>query len=222
MPIYRINNQIVLFIHIPKCAGTSIETMLLAHPDCEGQGMYEMGKGNLMLAAGLCSPQHYHADMLQSVLNLARIDFCFAVCRQPLQRLLSEHSMQISKFPDTTIDFERWYLEMRELRSRDPFCFDNHLRPISEFLLPQAHLYSLNMGLKAIWFDLCEQLGIDASLSRILHTRPCDGPMQNSYPLSSDLLLKIRRDYADDFAIAAAVDQEWRKGFQCQHLPRFP
>jgi hypothetical protein len=219
MPIYRIKSQIILFIHVPKCAGTSIESMLLAQPDCEGQGMYEMGKGNLMLAAGLCSPQHYHAEMLRHVLNFANIDFCFAICRHPLQRLLSEHSMQMAKYPGTSSDFCGWYSEMRERRSQDPFCFDNHLRPMKEFLLPRTYLYGLELGLEVIWSDVCHQIGIDSALSKMVHARPCDGPLQNSLPLPIDTLFQITRDYADDFAIHAALDGEWRPGFQCQQLP---
>jgi hypothetical protein len=221
MPVYRINGKAVLFIHIPKCAGTSIESMLLAHPDCAGQGMYEMGKDNLMLKVGRCSPQHYHAEMLNHVLDLSSIDLCFTILRFPLRRLLSEHSMQIVKYPGTKENFDTWYLEMKEQRSRNPFCFDNHLRPAKEFLLPQAYLYNLEIGLETIWHDICERIGITPSLSALLHTRPCNGPLQDDCEVHNDTLSLVKRDYCDDFTIHSTLEREWKPGFQSQHLSTF-
>lgn len=218
MPVYRINNKTVLFVHIPKCAGTSIESMLRAHPDCQGHAMYEMGRDNLMIVVGNCSPQHYHAEILMQTINLSNIDICFSIVRDPVQRLLSEHSMQIVKFPGTTTNFSQWYVEMQEKRVLNPFCFDNHLRPSKEFLLQDAFLYDLHIGMDKIWRDICTRVDIDPSLSAIQHIRPCDGPLQDSIQINETTLNLIAQDYSDDCAIHATLQQHWKQGFQWQDL----
>lgn len=60
MPIYIKDNLEILFIHIPKCAGTSIEKVLRASTSFE----YLFSKNKI---DRICTPQHFHADILSNI-----------------------------------------------------------------------------------------------------------------------------------------------------------
>ena len=109
MPVYRLNGASLLFVHVPKCGGTSLEGMLTAHPAMEQAALYEIGRDNLVLQVSHCSPQHWHGELLQQLLRLETFTLSFTVIRDPLERLLSEFSMQRGKLPETTTDFGSWY-----------------------------------------------------------------------------------------------------------------
>ena len=215
MPVYRINSALVLFVHIPKCGGTSLEAMIRAHPAFEAEVMYEMGPENLFLAVGRCSPQHWHGQLLRKLLRLDRFDLIFTVMRDPLGRIVSEHAMRCGRDPATNPDISRWYDAARQCFQEDPFYLDNHLRPAKAFLLRRARIYTLTAGLEEVWRDLCGLLGIDPALSPVQHIRPCEGPRQQAADLPLDLQQRILEDYADDVAIQAVLDARWQQQGLC-------
>lgn len=215
MPVFRVAGARVLFVHVPKSAGTSLEQMLAAHPACEAQGMYEHGPDNLMLAVGRCSPQHLQADLLQRLLRVEAFDLVFTVVRDPVGRLLSEHAMQRVKRQDTESAFGPWYARMQQLRQQDPFAMDNHLRPAWEFLLSSSTVYSYAAGLPAIWADLCQRLAIDPQASPLLHIRPCSGPKLDEAAIPTATRAQIQADYAGDWALLRLLEQRRRQGVLC-------
>jgi hypothetical protein len=214
MPVYRLAGAAVLFIHVPKCGGTSLEQMLVAHPACTAQGMYEIGPDNLLLSVGRCSPQHLHAKPLKRLLRLNQFDLIFTVIRDPLSRLLSEFAMQRGRAPSSTpADFAAWYAREQEQRRRNPFHADNHLRPAHDFVLPQALVYNFSAGLAVIWADLCRRLEMDPAASPLQHVRPCDGPRLGAAELQAEPRQRIWADYAADWALQAQLDQRLLQGF---------
>ncbi len=213
MPVYRINGAAVLFIHVPKCGGTSIEQMLVAHPACQAQAMYEIGPDNLLLGVGRCSPQHLHANLLKRLLRLNRFALIFTVVRDPLSRMLSEFAMQRGRAPHRTpADFGAWYDRAQRQRQRNPFHADNHLRPAHEFVLPEALVYNFSAGMAVIWSDLCRRLEIDADASPLQHVRPCEGPRLAAAEVADHLQQRIAADYAADVALQAKLDQRLMQG----------
>jgi hypothetical protein len=83
MPLYRINGKIILFIHIPKTGGTSIERAL------QEEGPEALFNSNRI--AGLqCPPQHFHGDILSNIIGDGFIDYAFCVVRNPIDRIVSE------------------------------------------------------------------------------------------------------------------------------------
>ena len=212
MPIYRLNGASLLFVHVPKCGGTSLEGMLNAHPALEQAALYEMGRDNLVLQVSRCSPQHWHGPLLQQLLRLETFALSFTVIRDPVERLLSEFSMQRGKVLETTTDFGIWYQQMQRERRVNPFHADNHLRPAREFLLPQAVVYNFNAGLERIWADLCGRLAIDAASCPLQHIRPCEGPRLSADAVTHEQRSWIERDYGPDVVLQQQLDQRLAKG----------
>jgi hypothetical protein len=215
MPIYRVNGAAVLFVHVPKCGGTSLEQMLQDHPAVQAEALYEIGRDNLVLQVSRCSPQHWHGVLLHQLLRLEQFSFSFTVIRDPLSRLLSELSMQRGRGQRTSEDFGRWYQQMQRERQANPFHADNHLRPAWEFLLPQSVVYNFQAGLERIWVDLCGRLAIDPAASPVKHVRPCNGPQLPIGAVTPEQRAWIARDYGVDWVLQRQLDQRLAEGTIC-------
>ena len=73
MPIFRTTNKDILFIHIPKAGGTSVEKFFYANRfsilfiDNAGKKTQYLNSLNNLTK---CSPQHMHGDLLKSYFDL--------------------------------------------------------------------------------------------------------------------------------------------------------
>ena len=94
----------VLFVHIPKCGGGSVEQFLRSYGF--RQGMFSIDPAyNSVLK---CSPQHMHAELLLGILRVDRFDCVFSIVRDPVERMLSEYRWRI-KHPWARDGFDKWY-----------------------------------------------------------------------------------------------------------------
>lgn len=201
MPVFRIGGKLVLFIHIPKAAGTSIEAMLGLHPQCSSVHCLETGTDNAFNAAAFCSPQHFHAELLKTIFNIRQFDFVFTVIRDPLCRLLSEHTMRIQRKDIADQSFDLWYAIAREQRLENPYVYDNHLRPASEFILDCCHVFDLGDGLSNIWQQVAKIIGISSQDSQTHRIKPCGGTNASTTSVSFETKRFIAEDYESDYKL---------------------
>ena len=80
MPIFRTVNKDILFIHIPKAGGTSVEKFfyinrfaVLFIDNAGNKTQYRNSLNNLTK----CSPQHMHGDLLKSYFDLSKFSSIF-------------------------------------------------------------------------------------------------------------------------------------------------
>lgn len=143
MPIFRKSTEQVLFIHIPKCGGSSIEKVLSSSSD-------------ETLLFGLnefqCSPQHFHGKLLQALIPNSDGINSFSVVRHPILRFISEHQyrnrlrIKHKKKPmQLDEDAKHCIFEYKA----NPFIYDNHIRPQIEYPLRNTKLFTLENGLEA-------------------------------------------------------------------------
>jgi len=153
MPIFHSERHklSVLFIHIPKTGGGSVEQFFRQN----GFSMRLYGKPSQLV----CSYQHFHAELLRHVVNLDKINYVFTITRDPLQRLISEYKWMI-KTPKAKEGFNAWYQAMRGYRLRDPYTNDNHLRAQTEFILPNTKIFKLEDTLEKAIDTISNDLGI--------------------------------------------------------------
>lgn len=166
MPFARSDGRNVLFIHIPKAGGTSIEEWL--------RQSYPLSFHNSHVAHGLpCVPQHFHAQLLAYLFDSAFFDYSFAVVRNPYWRLLSEYNYRMSQrgrrekiFPMPS--FGRWVTSTLRKYEKDNYLFSNHIRPQNEFVFPQTEVFRLEEGLDALEARLAQVLGapLPAAIAR--------------------------------------------------------
>ena len=145
MPIFTspCKNKNILFLHIPKCGGSSVEdffklngfTIDFFSPNTKSY-----------IKHFKCTPQHMHSSMLEEIFKLKSFDYIFAIVRNPIKRIISEYLWQVS-LPIAQNGIDDWYKKVRKLYKINNFYADNHLRPASEFIIQNTNIFKLEKGL---------------------------------------------------------------------------
>jgi hypothetical protein len=201
VPVFIKDQRYVLFPHVPKTGGTSIER-LFQH---NGWRMHlrdaKVGKGRLHYVRR-CSPQHLHAAVLRELIDLSRVDLCFMVVRDPIARFRSEYAMR-QKDPTKSdpASVDDWAGRILARYDRNPYTLDNHIRPQHEFLLPDTEVFRLEDGLDAMMASLNERhdLGVPTEVGHRLKSKDRHGLASRDVQLSPDLEARLRDLYAEDY-----------------------
>lgn len=152
MPIFRKNDVSVLFIHVPKTGGTTIEDTFLANGyqmTFRRGGRY--GPRNAFDEENGCSPQHMHAALLERHFAGERFTRIFCLVRHPLARFLSEYRFRAEsghKLAQDGVDSFARQVLWRYAR-RDPMVLDNHIRPQVDFPWRSCTTFRLEDGIEA-------------------------------------------------------------------------
>jgi hypothetical protein len=223
VPIARIGDKLLFFVHVPKTGGTSIEAYLRA-------------KGPLALAGtrrhgwSRTTPQHMHREIFNELVPPAFYDQGFAVLREPKARLLSEFRMRAEPLSAKLrpvglaraawkrmqgihsygvrignriefLDFDAWVERSFAEYRKDPFYKDNHFRPQHEFVDRSHRIFLFEDGIDPVfrWIDA------------VTGTPPVEGSFheRRSAPLpiecsaATDAL--IRDFYREDHALIDAL-----------------
>lgn len=131
MPVFTRDSDSVLYIHIPKSGGSSIEHE--ASKNGWEESFSVRGKSLNEIKHYRSSPQHFHERLLSEIFDFNEFDLVFTVVRNPFQRLKSEYYWQkaqgiTSKAPTV------WIARVIEEYSANKYIYDNHIRPQIEFI----------------------------------------------------------------------------------------
>lgn len=192
MPLFRFDNAVVLFIHVPKTGGSSIEAALR-----------RMGGRPALLSEtthgyGGCTPQHMQAEVLQSFVPEAFYDMRFAVVRDPQSRLISEFKMRRAgrKLRGLRpIGFAAWVRQTFARYAKNPYVFDNHIRPQTELIPPGTRTFKFEDGLEAVLEHVSKEL--ESRPPKIPHLRTGEAA---SVKVSDDVAEKIAAFYREDYS----------------------
>lgn len=190
MPIFYTDTEALLYIHVPKTGGSSVEALFLS----SGFDAYFLHtRHSAMTRCLACSPQHYHAALLRDCFRLDRFDLIFITVRHPVARMQSEYRMRNpeGETPD------EWIHQALDRQREDPFHLDNHLRPQIEFHVPGAHIFRQEDRFDADWVTQMNGL-----LQRPLVHRPVTRLRSRSEPaaLSAETVRRIEEFYSADMA----------------------
>jgi hypothetical protein len=191
MPLYERNGKIILFVHIPKTGGGTIEKCL------RDAGAREALRSNNRTDFTELSPQHLHAAIYKHYVPSTFYDYGFAVVRHPLDRFLSEYKWRkhLTKLPEFP-DFEKWATRRLRHYPGDQSMLDNHLRPQNEFICEGIEWFKLEGGLETPAVTALSHMGI-ASLPGPLVNMKVSKPTEVS--ISEELLAMVIAFYAVDF-----------------------
>lgn len=198
MPIYRINNQNVLFIHVPKTGGTSIEAFLGEHaqPAMHSQGRKLLRPFRQASLVPALAMQHFHAELLRGMFPDGYFDYAFMVVRHPLRRLVSEygHARQLAR-PGSWLPFGTWSAMMLRLAAFCPNFSNNHFRPQHEFHCFDAEVFKFEDGIESVLQKVAQRIGLPAP-GAVYHKR---SSMMNVHHVSRERRASIQKRYALDY-----------------------
>lgn len=144
MPFIQHKEIKILFIHIPKTGGTSIEKWMKSVSQLR---LFSVGIPH----ASKCTPQHFRDRDIKALFGDDFFDLKLAVVRNPYDRIASEYRMrtQIAKegFWRNGPDFSSWLEDSLARQAKDKFYYDNHLRPQWEFISDKVEVFKLEDGL---------------------------------------------------------------------------
>src|ERR1700722_5127549 len=127
MPVFQKNNVSILFVHIPKAGGTRVENFFRQLG--WKVSLFDGGQVKPSLnTVSWCSPQHFHATILKNIFNINRFEYCFAIVRNPIDRIKSEVRWRKAYF-NPAIEPEQWIENALLSYGSNPFIHDNHIRP---------------------------------------------------------------------------------------------
>lgn len=131
MPLLLKGSRSILFMHIPKCGGSSIVELF------KGNGFSSQLeiRGLAPLKCLTASPQHQTPAILKTFIRQKYLEDIFIVVRNPYQRIRSEFNW-IHRYKNTyeRPDFNEWILSSLRKASRDANYADNHFRPSIDFI----------------------------------------------------------------------------------------
>jgi len=163
MPFFRKNQKTVLFVHIPKTGGTSIELTLRHH--CR---LFFYSPEKPILNS---SPQHFPIKDINDIFGSSFYDYSFSIIRNPYKRIESEYFYQKSMTKNLP-GFNEWLEKSIAIYLENPFYMDNHFRPQSYFLDDSVAIFRFEDGLEKPFLKVCSELGLTKpiELPRILYT----------------------------------------------------
>lgn len=210
MPSLTLSDRLIWFAHCPKAGGTSVEQFMVARWG-DAVGHLHWGwdlwwrRGGWRLADPPNSPQHLVWDDAAAALP-RRPDTIFAMVRDPVARMASEHRWQRRGRRGTLagkalawLPFPLWIRLMLATARHHPHAFDNHFRPQADFIPPEAHVFRLEDGLVPVLDWLAEAAG-DAGGETAAHTAiPHAIPTGKRTPVGAGEAVLIGRAFAVDY-----------------------
>jgi len=203
MPIFRINDQLHYFAHVPKCGGTSVEAYLvqrfgeMALKEPIRKGLPDSARWTKTL------PQHITVAELDLIIPRGWIVSSFATVRHPLRRLISAFFFwrdAAQRIPLGT-DFNAWCAEALPRMAREPFRYDGHLQPQSAFVPPGARFFRLEDGLDGIPAYLDGLTGSSAGPAEMPVHLVGKWRAEEPAPQATEATLAlVAATYAEDFA----------------------
>jgi len=161
MPIYRIANRLVLFVHVPKCGGSSVERWLGGEAQAEAFVDKNFSRRARRRNWTRGSPQHADAATLARLFPRPFFDYAFAITRHPEDRIVSEYRYRRGAGRlHGRLGFSDWLEVVVGATRADPHAFDGHLRPQCAFLPENCRVFRLEDGLEAAMRSVAADLDL--------------------------------------------------------------
>ena len=160
-----------------------------------------------------CTPQHMHAELLKAFVPMEFCDFTLTIVRNPKHRLISEYKMRKDTVEQS---FDEWVQSTFDRYQKNPYIYDNHIRPQWEFITETTKVFRFEDGLALPVSDVAKLVGLKpGNVPQKRKSQPYE-PEKN---LDIDRLIYdfYRKDY-EMFEYATPQAGRERGGFITRHL----
>jgi GT2 family glycosyltransferase/glycosyltransferase involved in cell wall biosynthesis len=198
MPIFRAGLDLLLFAHVPKCAGTFVSSYLIdrfgqpALSDFAFMDTPKVGRWSRT------SSQHMPAEILRRLFPSDFFAASFAFVREPVDRVQSAFYFQRDKQRciGSDIQFDDWVASLPGLLAADPWEFDGYFAPMVEYVPDDAQTFLLEEGFETFtnWVDT--RYGPSTSIIPRMHGRHSDHKAAKPSISSIGLIEEL---YAEDY-----------------------
>jgi hypothetical protein len=157
MPFVELNQKKILFIHVPKAGGTTVEQWLSTLAPLRFKTAY-------IPAVARCTPQHFRMQDFRVLFGPDYFNYAFMLVRNPYSRIASEFRMRATiagkGFFRSWPSFSLWLEHHLQQAASNPFVLDNHLRPQWEFTGSSVEVFRLEEGMDRILARVADRLGV--------------------------------------------------------------
>jgi len=154
MPIFRVDDKIIHFVHIPKTGGTSIEKWLSGrYPSLFLNGKIEGIESTL---------QHLDQGQYSNLLK-GWVDYEFTVVRNPYERIISAYRWRYARASESgeyVPPFKLWLFFKFWRSGIDPRIDDNFYLAQSDFISERTKVFRFEDGLDSAMSQVCDDLFI--------------------------------------------------------------
>lgn len=194
MPFIHHADRTLLYLHVPKTGGGTIEAWLKTIAPLR---FHSVG----VPMALKCTPQHLRLSDFRNLFGEGYFDSVVMTVRNPYDRIASEYRMRAmlsgKGFWKTWPTFSLWLEETLASAAKNPLHLDNHVRPQWEFTGSGVEVLKYEDGLPAITTRIADILGVEppADLPRVHDTS--SGDISVTWDLQDRLRVQdfYRRDF---------------------------
>ncbi|MBY8978161.1 sulfotransferase family 2 domain-containing protein [Rhodobacteraceae bacterium NNCM2] len=197
MPLVSKDGLNIFFAHVPKAGGSSVQDYLIRRFGKLQLLDLDRTKNGPLKQTGLIMPaSHLTAADLEDLLPV-KLDYSFAVVRDPVARALSEYRFQRGASRMSRLDFSTWLRVMIASARKDPRTYDNHIRPQTDLVSEACEIFRLEDGFDAMIARLDEVTGTTTPDIKVGHLLK---RARTEIPLSAQDVALIEDFYAEDYA----------------------
>lgn len=199
MTLFIQNEESILFLHVPKCGGSSIAKLFKDNGYSPAMEMRGLPPQDCLTA----SPQHQTCKNLRPMMNMEKLDSIFIMARNPYARIRSEFNWHFrSTAPEDRPDINQWTIESLTKATSDGDHADNHFRTCIDFIdedLP-CRIFKIEDGINfMIEFFLRKSNSIDSiSIPTEKNAKTFASPLEK-LQLNDSTIQAINQFYKYDF-----------------------
>lgn len=196
MPFVQIGTKRLLYLHVPKTGGGTVEEWLRTLAPLQ---FHSVG----MPTALRCTPQHLRMSDFRELFGDGYFDHVVMTVRNPYDRIASEYRMRAvlggKGFWNAFPSFSLWLEQVLEAAAKNPFHLDNHIRPQWHFTGSGVEILRYEDGLPTILDRTARLLEVPPpkEIPRVHDTS--DSGVEVRWDLADRLL--VQNFYARDFEL---------------------
>jgi len=155
---------------VPKAGGSSIADFFNDLGACSAFTFGEQWRQKPRDRWTSTSPQHIDAKSLAELFPDNFFDACFTVVRHPEDRIISEYKFRAGRSKiHASLAFNDWLHIVMAASRANPFAFDGHIRPQTDFIPDNCKIFKLEDGLDKLNVWLSEVVDIELPGQRFTH-----------------------------------------------------